>query len=303
MNQDSLSPSGRNLGKQLALLMAALFVSLAVVTGLALIAQPAGAREPGRLARKLLVPLFALLYVLLARVSRRELAEGCGYPFGPWREGLRTYLLGFGAGAASLLLLIVALLILGAWTFGPSEDVWGTLRRCFTYFLSGIVLVILEEGVFRGLVYQRLERAGGWFGSLVVGSLLFGTSHFLKPPKGRPSEGWEGAWDASLGCIAGLGTIPEKWREWVGLTLVGLVLTVLRRRRGDILLGMGVHAGWFWVRGVDGRFLRSVKPVQKKFALLYGGGLYYNGVLGWIALGSVALLALVIRPRSSGSER
>ena len=281
--------------------LAALLAAALLVTLVALVVSWFGVEEPGRWARKGLVPFVILAYAVLARLDRAALRTDLGRFPADLPQAARTYALGFAGGVASLLPLCGVLVAVGGFRFFP-DRVWPELwDRGPRYLLAAVPLVVLEETLFRGLLHARLQRAAGVSTAVVLGSGLFATAHFLRAPDGRPLAGTAGALDAALGSFAGLATIPGHWTDWVGLFGVGLVLAGIRVRSGGIVLPMGIHAGWFWVRSVDGAMFEEVRPFLRAAEPWLVTKRYYDGVLGWIAIASVLLMVRWI-PRSSGSR-
>ena len=293
-------PSWTRAVTEIGRLLAALAFTLLLVTGLALLlAVTLDPAEPGRTARKLMVPLFALVYVLVARLGRSDLRRLLTWPPAGRptraRDALAQYATAWAVGVSSLVPLVALLLISGAYVWATGIEVGPLVWRAVKYVPAGLVLVLLEEGLFRGLVQGRLRAAGGVPFAILAGSLLFAAGHFLRPPAGWSEGGVAGALDVVPGLLAGLGTIPSRWSAFLGLLLVGLVLAILRQRSGSLLPGMGVHAGWFWVQKMDDRLLVAQPQVLDGSPLLFGTHLYYDGIAGWCALALAVIYAWRLR--------
>lgn len=288
MEPERLSPA-RELGR----LAAALVIASALVTIAAGIAELAGAEQPSRVGRKLLVPGFLVSWIVMLRLSRRDAVRAFGLTGARSEPG--ALVRGLICGAASLLLLNVLLIALGARSVEPELTGFALGLKIVLYLLQALGLALLEEALFRGVLHGRLRAAAGATFAVVVGSVVFGVSHFLRPPKDARPEAW---WDTMPACAAGLGeAFTTRWKECLGLVLVGLVLAILREGRRTILLPIGVHAGWVWVRFVSGKTLEEVKETVRPDLFLYGTMRLYDGVFGWAAL----LLTLVIASRLARS--
>ena len=258
----------------------AFLIAGSLVTAVAGIAELIGAEEPSRVGRKVLVPGFLLIWVLMLRLSRREALEACG--LGDARDELRLVPIGLLCGAGSLIVMTFVLIALDARIIQPKLGPLALGVKVVLYLLQALVLGLLEESLFRGILHGRLRAAAGTIVAVGLGGVIFGVSHFLRPPKNAPPEAW---WDTMPACIEGVGgAFSTRWRECVGLVLVGVILGVLRSGRRTILLPLGVHAGWVWVRFVSGKTLVEVKDVVRPDLLLFGSKRLYDGVLGWSAL-------------------
>lgn len=277
--------------RELGLVFSCLAVALLLLLPLGLLWHHGlGAEEPGRMARRALVPLFILLYVLGGRIGRRQLASAVGWPWWPWQRAVRVYARGWAIGVGTLVVLLLLTVGLDRWRWEISEGQAKTIRRVVGSLFTGVVLVVLEEGLFRGLLQERLRRCGGVWFAVGIGSVIFSAAHFLRPPSWRPQTGLANALDAPLGCLAGVATIPERGDEFLGLLLVGLILALVRAGRPDILLPMGLHAGWFYVRKVFERFYKPVAAEERLGDFWLGSSRFYDGVLAQAILVAVVLV-------------
>lgn len=118
---------------------------------------------------------------------------------------------------------------------------------------AGLLLALLEETVFRGLILRIFSSALGT-GIAVVGSaLFFALVHFKKVP-------WE-IWppDSPVGpfsgfVIAGYTLASVVWTFdfflFTNLLLAGIILNLLMLRTGSLWPCIGLHAGWVFFRQV-----------------------------------------------------
>jgi membrane protease YdiL (CAAX protease family) len=246
-----------------------------------------------RVFRVVLMLAFIASYALLRR-DRRAIAWIAG--FLPARGALRSYGAGFLAGAVPVVALIALLTALGARVIDVRATAGSVVWLVLKYVLAGVVLVILEEGLFRGLIQHDLTRAFGARIAVVAGSLFFAVTHFLGVTKAWrlvPDPAPSG-FDVAGAVFAGLERMARDWPQLVGLFLAGLILATLRLRTGTLWLAMGVHAGWYWVLQVDQGFVTHVDldPVRRFWL---GSEKYLDGVVGWVALLATLVLALKLR--------
>lgn len=289
-----------SLWREVGRLVLALVLAAVALTVLGLGLALVGIDEPGAVARKLLVPMVIAVYLLLTGLRRGEFLRAAA--FVPAVRPAQTYLRGFSAGALTLILLNLLLLAIGAREFAPEHGAGYIAYKALAYLFQGLVLVVIEESLFRGLLQGRLERASGTWTAIILGSLLFSAGHFLKARGEAPTDPWENALLAMPDTFAGMSQVPARWLEVIGLFLVGLILAVLRYRTGTIWLGMGVHAGWFWVRSLDDKILEEVDAVVDQHLWIIGTMRYYDGFLGWAALLlTIPVVLILLRPRSEGA--
>ena len=269
-------------------LLLCLAITFAAVTLLGLLLLACGVERSGPLVRKLLVPVFLLTAVAFLRPRRAEIPRLLGLVPRPERP-IRVVLQGFLIGVVSLLVLVVGLLLAGFREVRVERDALELCLRALFYFVTTIlVLGLLEETLFRGILHGRLLRAGGPRAAVLLGSVLFALAHFLKHRGDRPESGLAGVLDVAPAAVQGLTVTPERWKEVVGLFMVGLVLALIRQRTGTVYLGLGVHAGWVFVRKMDAVLTDEVSKPKGVLEFVIGTNRFYDGLLGWMAL----LLAL-----------
>lgn len=283
---------------ELALLLLSFLLSMILVTGLAGLFALAGIGEPERTARKPLLPLFALIWLLLLRPSKAVLRDWLGYTVPPGGVApVPAVVQGFLAGAATLAVMQAGMLIAGARVVDLRLEPLEIPYRAFLYLLQALILGLLEESLFRGLLQRRLGIQRPGVSALLAGSLgaaLFSAAHFLRPPGDRPPQAW---WDTGIACISGLAELGQRWTEALGLFLVGAVLIALRHRSGSIWLPLGVHAGWVWVMKISRKTLDETAELKGSATWLAGTERVYDGIPGWLALLATLLICLwLVRP-------
>jgi membrane protease YdiL (CAAX protease family) len=188
-----------------------------------------------------------LIAVLLFAVLRRALgwrelprlftARASGGPLAQILAGLLAALLGtaFAAAAASALGWLAPAL-------APFELADG---RTFSALLGGLVVAVIEESFFRGLMLVSLAAAFGTVFAAIASSGAYALAHLLvsDPALGRQGDSL-GAGFAYLGQAVARQLEPASLLPLFGLFLCGLVLALAVRRSGALFLAIGLHAGW-----------------------------------------------------------
>jgi membrane protease YdiL (CAAX protease family) len=291
----------RSLGRAFGIaVLVGLFAAIATAAALAVIC-PGNRVALSRVTRVALFLGFSVTFAVLRTAGRPPLLEACGLV--PAHRPALGYMGGFAAGAVPLVLLVAFLCALGAREIdlrgGAQKLTWLAAK----FFVQAIPLVVLEEGLFRGLLLGDAVRRLGRTAGVLATALFFAATHFL---------GVQMAWraipepatnplDAVVSTLTGASRMFEEWPEFIGLTLAACVLSVVRLRAGHAFAVMGIHAGWYWVKQMDRYFVDEVDAVVAKHRLWIGSEQYVDGVAGWITL--LVTLSVAIAIRVPGSTR
>jgi uncharacterized protein len=193
--------------------------------------------------RALLVALLVLLWPLLCSIRVRNL-QGLGLE--PSRHWSRDLLAGFLLAAIPLLCCGACLLALHIFSLRSTVN-WLALLKITG---ASIVVPMIEETFFRGLVLGILLRSGRRYMSIFSTAALFAIVHFLKAPEQTsPIVTW----------ASGLNSIAHSFQQFANpmlvaaafttLFLIGLILADARVRTRSLWLPIGLHAGWIFARG------------------------------------------------------
>lgn len=151
----------------------------------------------------------------------------------------------FLVGAAMLLAMFF-------WYLGWEARVWkagASPWRLLGFALSGGVVGLLEEPLFRGffflaLVRGRERQAWGW---AVATSVFFAATHFFKAPEWTGAVGWGSGFALWEQMAASTLAEPGAALRWSGLFWTGLCLCALAWREGHVWGAVGLHAGWVFL--------------------------------------------------------
>lgn len=225
----------------LMLLLTAVFlIPYAVYRGVSLIAFAEFAtKDPGALLVQVLSILPAhlitlgLAWVIVTRAGKRPFFRTLGWEWGAgftfWRSaGLAVLLLLVGIGIAQLT--------------GPADNALEQLIRSSraatlaVAFVASVTAPLVEEIVFRGVLYSALRRLAGAAGAVACVVIVFAVIHV---PQYWPS----------IGVIA-------------TILILSLVLTLIRARTGQLLPCFIVHLVFNSIQAV----LMVLEPYLKRFS-------------------------------------
>lgn len=237
----------------------------------------------------LIVAILGVFFYVRASGIRRWADVG----FDPRRIRWGRVGAGFVVGFVSLAAVCGIALAAGARTLTPRTP--GQLAGQLVGALAtAVVVAVIEELLFRGAIFGGLRRAMPWVGALVLSSAIYAIVHFMARPANPPEIDWLSGLRVLPTMLAGMlepgGLVPA----FLNLTLAGVILGLAYYFTGDILLSIGIHAGWiFWLK-FYGFLTRAVPGTDQVF---WGTRKLVDGWLAFVAL-VVVLTAVLVMARS-----
>lgn len=247
------------------------------------------------LLRKLMIRLSQIMLLLsIFPVSKWLGLNKVMLGYAPFKTMFKQFGRGFGLSLLILLPVFLTLNFLGihsldmtkAWTIG-----W-ILKKLGVAFGLAVLIGIVEESVFRGLLLTSLRKYLPAFSAIFISSIYYAGLHFLDS-KSTVSE-------ETLSLSGSFQLLGEAYHNvfamqdvtaFLALCAVGLFLGVLRWR-GDMNLAtcIGCHAGWvFQIRMSKST---SIVDLNTPYSFLVS---HYDGVIGILVAGWLLfILAIVI---------
>jgi len=213
-------------------------------------------------------------------------AIGLNRPDGIWRRF--AFGLGLGIGSFAVLAIIGVFVSPMEWSIGYSFAEWmGHLKNAG---LAAILVSLIEEFLFRGVLFGAIRRSLNWRWAAVFTSLIFSAVHFLnaKPPNPENMNPLMGLITMS-NMIHGPTGDPQWAARFVNLFLAGLVLAGSYQKTGSLYLSMAIHGGWILGGKTVGFITKhpgDITPIQ---AALFGRKELLEG---WVM--TPLLLAIVV---------
>ena len=204
---------------------------------------------------------------------------------------LGNLLQGILAGILVLALLNLFLLLFGVHQIKPNLDYfWSNLFLIIIKaILAGLVVGLIEESIFRGALFSSLYKKTGAVVTVTLTSLVYAAVHFLKY-RALP-EGAEITW------VTGIEMLPEAFfrisdpniiDHFLTLLVLGVLLSMVRIRNGNIAMCIGIHAGIVMTMKVTGKFSDYMPGSQFDFLVSR-----YDHMLGYLSLVWLLVLAIV----------
>jgi len=194
-----------------------------------------------------------------------------------WR-GANDLIVGFLVVWIYLALLTISYLWFEFWTLREPFDPNKVIERLWEGFYQGMLVALLEEYIFRGLIFFSLAGRWGWMRAAVFCSLIFSSLHFLE---GRGIEKFDTQtwWSGFLICGTLLSNMANEFTlfpDAVGLFLIGMILCYAAHKTNNLWYAVGLHGGWVFYS----KFIWSLVSDPQTISEFYiGGGRLFNGVI------------------------
>jgi membrane protease YdiL (CAAX protease family) len=206
-----------------------------------------------------------------------------------WERGSGRRLFGgvlAGFGSLALVAVIATLFHARTWNL---EVTPARLAAHVSKALGAAVAVsILEEVLFRGMVFGTLRRSSRFWIAAIVSASIYALVHFFQRPE---PPGAIGPWTG----FSILGRMSAGFVDWqalipgfINLTVAGWLLAWCREKSGALWMSIGLHAGWiFWLKS----YAFFTKPQPLADVWIWGSSKLIDG---WLALAILLLTAAVL---------
>lgn len=206
-----------------------------------------------------------------------------------WKSAWIQILVGCVIAGGMLWGIGVILETVGAYALKSNPPATGKLLS--KVLLPAVAAPLVEEWLFRGLLFGLWLRFAKPVAACLGTSLVFAFVHFLNPPAGTAmaDPGHVFAGFELLGKILWHFADPLFFvTDFATLFVVGMILAWARVRTGALWFSIGLHAGWVLAFKTFNMFYEKV-PGHSLRSWAVGESLR-SGVLPLIALGITALI-------------
>ena len=222
--------------------------------------------------------------------------------FAPAIVFFRQLLVGLGIAVLTLMPVLVMLWLLDIEIFdqGRIWTVAGGIKALSGALLSALIISLLEEPLFRGMLLTGLARKMGLWAAIFLSAFYYAALHFLKGKSDIPYD--------EMTVFSGFGLVreafaslanPEIVSAFVALFMVGVFLGVMRSEiKYSLGLCIGCHAGWVWQIKMTKKLFNS-NPEADWYWLISN----YDGVIGPLVSGWLLLVIVVYLVIRRGSQR
>jgi len=231
--------------------------------------------------------IFSGIYLKYHQLYSRQ-AFGFGLPKNIF---LRDLLQGLFAGILILAFIKLILILSGVHQIKPNLDYfWSNIFSIFfKAILTGLVVGLIEESIFRGALFSSLYKKTNAFVAIFLTSFVYAAVHFLKYRE--LPEGTEITW------LTGVEMLPDAFFKlfypdiidhFLTLFTLGVLLSMIRLRNGNIALCIGIHAGIVLTLKITGRFSEYVSGSSFDFLVNW-----VDHTLGYLSFVWLLVLAII----------
>lgn len=161
----------------------------------------------------------------------------------------KSLVVGATVGFASLALAAAATILSQARQLNIQREPIEMAKHLFNASLAAVGAGVIEEVIFRGVLFGALRRHCSTLWALAISSVLYALAHFFQSsPPPREVSWFTGFWALSQmlhGIIEWKALMPG----FLNLTLAGFLLGSAFHRTGALYFSIGLHGGWiFWLK-------------------------------------------------------
>ena len=199
-------------------------------------------------------------------------------------------------GLASVTAIAALSIIFDAREFRPDAQLTTWINHWINTLLAAILVGIIEETLFRGMLFSLLRRDMDWRMAAMISAIIFASVHFIDQRPSVTEISWMSGFTAFPEFIHDFANDPFWIAHYANLVLAGFILAAVTQRTGNLYCAIGVHAGWIIAIKTNG-FL--TKPVNCN--ILWCDN---KTIDGWIATPLLAvILWYIIRPNDRQSSQ
>ena len=231
--------------------------------------------------------IFSSIYLKINQMYSKQ-AFGFGVPKNIF---LRDIFLGIFAGILILTFLKLIFILLGIHQIKTNLDYfWSHLFLIFIKaILAGLVVGFIEETIFRGALFSGLYKKTNALITVSLTSGVYAAVHFLKYRElpGGTQITWATGLEMLPDAFFKL-SYPNILDHFLTLLTLGVLLSMIRLRNGNIAMCIGIHAGIVLTLKVTGRFSEYVPDSQFDFMVNW-----VDHTLGYLSFAWLLVLAII----------
>ena len=197
----------------------------------------------------------------------------------------RHFTLGYIYGLSTMLLMGLLLSYTGVRPWREVIEVNVMIGALLKGFLAGFIISLIEEPLFRGVLFQSLSKQYSRVFAIISISAVFACVHFFKSKSGTITD---------VHWYSGFIHLKNAFYLWESPRIIGAVLTLFAvsvfmhltvLKNGNLIAAIGIHTGW----------VNAIKVI-KKFSINNDNTWMlsnYDRVTGYVAFAWITVLIII----------
>lgn len=197
---------------------------------------------------------------------------------------------GFLLGLIVMLPVVAGLLICGNRVIDPDWDFSfsNITSLVLIALIAGVIIGLIEETIFRGVMLTSIQKQSSALFAIITSSSIYALIHFLEPSIIIETPSWLSGFEILHSALQPLLQPELIFDSFLALLLAGIFLAVIKVRTQQLVLCIGIHAGWVFTIKVFKRMTDA--NAASEFAFLTGN---YDKVIGYFAALCIALAIII----------
>jgi len=165
------------------------------------------------------------------------------------RRSGRQFVAGLLLGFVSLAVIALLAVLFGARHWNTAVTASRIQESIARALLAAVVVSLIEETLFRGVLHGTLRRGHHWVAALFCSSGIYAIVHFFKLVEWTEPLTWHSGLQLLGRMMQGFLDLDMLIPAFLVLLLVGMILALGFERTGSLWFSIGAHAGWiFWLK-------------------------------------------------------
>lgn len=202
---------------------------------------------------------------------------------------LRHFTLGYIFGLGTMLVMGAVMAVTDLRPWKEVIEVSVLVKALFKGFLTGIVVSLIEEPLFRGMIYQSVRKNFSVVNTILLISIPFAAVHFFKSKSGLITE---------VHWYSGFTHLSNAFHLWKSHQIIGSFLTLVAvgifmhlcvLKNGNLIAAIGIHTGWVNAIKIIKKATAN-PPSKQEMHWLLGS---YDSVTGYMAFFWIIILMVI----------
>jgi|GEM_PF-1434301 len=242
-----------------------------------------------RVLNRCLLGSLILIVLLILKFIQLDSFEKIGLKV-DWTTGHKLFLKGISLGIFTFSIIGILEISLNYKTLKSTLGISDLSLIMVKGIITGIVVSILEETIFRGIIYNALKKSWGMVRGLILSSLIYSVVHFFKRPVVEGEIKWDSGFCALPGMLSGIFNYDENGIAMINLIIIGGVLVLLYEATGNLWMSIGLHGGWVFCM----KFYKVFSPVANSSVhSIWFGNNIVDGLFTTILLSNLIMFIIL----------